>query len=69
MQLRFDGLFIWSLLLLAAIFSGCAPRSTPPGADLAVGQVEQESYVFLHWKEGLRLMIWHIYQCNRSRLH
>ena len=34
-------------------------RSTPPGADAAGGKLEQASYVFLQWKEGLRIMIWH----------
>ena len=35
------------------------PKSTPPGADLAGGKLEQTGYVFLGWKEGLRIMIWH----------
>jgi hypothetical protein len=34
-------------------------RSTPPGADTAGSKLEQAGYVFLHWKEGLAIMIWH----------
>ncbi len=34
-------------------------RSTPPGADAASGKLEQAGYVFLRWKEGLAIMIWH----------
>ena len=34
-------------------------RSTPPGASMAGGGLEQTSYVFLRWEEGLRIMIWY----------
>jgi hypothetical protein len=34
-------------------------RSTPPGADAAGGGLGQARYVFLRWKEGLKIMIWH----------
>ena len=40
----------------SSIFSN---RPTPPGADTAAGTVGQASYVFLQWKEGLAVMIWH----------
>jgi hypothetical protein len=36
-----------------------SPRSTPPGADAAGGGLGQARYVFLRWKEGLTIMIWH----------
>ncbi len=58
-KFRFNGWLILALMLLAAIFSGCAPQSTPPGPDTAAGAVGQGGYAFLRWKKGLRLMIWH----------
>jgi hypothetical protein len=59
MKLRFKWLLILLLMLLAAIFSGCAPQSTPPGADMFAGGIGQGGYVFLSWKEGLKVMFWH----------
>ena len=41
------------------IGAGFSSRSTPPGANVAGGGVGQTSYVFLRWKEGLALMMWH----------
>jgi hypothetical protein len=38
---------------------GFSSRSTPPGADAAGGSLEQASYIFLRWKEGLAVMMWH----------
>jgi hypothetical protein len=45
--------------LFVAIVSACAPRATPPGADVAAGVVGQAGYEFLHWEEGPAIMIWH----------
>jgi len=38
---------------------GLSSRSTPPGANMAGGGLGQARYVFLQWKEGLEIMIWH----------
>lgn len=45
------------MVMLLAVASGCQ-QSTPPGADMVAAKVGQASYTFLHWKEGLRVMIW-----------
>jgi hypothetical protein len=37
--------------------SGCQ-QTTPPGADMASARIGNSSYTFLHWKEGLRVMMW-----------
>jgi hypothetical protein len=52
------------LIALVALFlslgSGCAPHSTPDGADVVAGVFEQAGFEFLHWEErGLAIMIWH----------
>jgi hypothetical protein len=52
-----------ALAVLATLFvttvSGCAPRSTPPGADVTAGVFEQVGFEFLRWEEGLAIMMWH----------
>lgn len=48
---------IVTLAFLATV-SGCQ-RTTPPGADVVYARIEETSYTFLHWKEGLRVMIWY----------
>ncbi len=45
-----------ALVLLA--LAGCQGRSTPPGANVIYGSVQDGHYSFLWWQEGLRLMIW-----------
>lgn len=48
------------LVMLAVIsVSGCATRITSPGADVAAGVYENVAFEFLHWDEGLEIMIWH----------
>jgi len=43
---------------------GLSSRSTPPGANMAGGGLGQARYVFLRWKEGLKIMMWH--DCLKS---
>jgi hypothetical protein len=43
------------ILLVGA--SGCQ-QTTPPGADMVSAKIGDTSYTFLHWKEGLRVMMW-----------
>jgi hypothetical protein len=45
------------LLILEFLAGGCA-SVTPPGPDLVSAKLENTSYLLLHWKEGLRVMIW-----------
>ncbi len=48
------------LVMLAVIsVSGCAPRAIPPSADIAAGVYENVAFEFMHWDEGLAIMIWH----------
>ena len=47
------------LILLVVLFSGCALKSTPPGADIAAGGFDQGGYIFLRWSEGLRVLVLH----------
>jgi hypothetical protein len=56
---QLKGLLVLLAALFVAAFSGCTPKSTPPGADTAGGTLEGASYVFLQWKEGLAILIWH----------
>jgi hypothetical protein len=51
--------------LFVAIVSGCAPKATPPGADVAAGVVGQQvGFEFMRWEEGLAIMIWHDFLGN-----
>jgi hypothetical protein len=45
------------MVMLLAVASGCR-QSTPPGADMVSAKIGHASYTFLHWKEGLRVMMW-----------
>lgn len=45
-----------ALALLLSI-SGCR-KTTPPGANVVSGKMGDTAYTFLHWKEGLRVMLW-----------
>jgi hypothetical protein len=52
-------------MLFVVIVSGCAPKATPPGADVAAGVVGQQvGFEFLRWEEGLAIMIWHDFLGN-----
>jgi hypothetical protein len=44
-------------LILGFLVTACA-STTPPAPDLVSAKLENTSYLFLHWKEGLRVMIW-----------
>jgi hypothetical protein len=57
-QLRLNRWLVVPLALLALVASGCATKSTPPGADVAYGSVEGVGYTLMRWQEGLALMIW-----------
>jgi hypothetical protein len=45
--------------LLATASLVCGGPSTPPSANKALGTCEQGGYLFLRWREGLEVMIWH----------
>jgi hypothetical protein len=57
-KLQFAQWLLVPLALLALVVSGCAGKSTPPGADMAYGSVEGAGYTLMRWEEGLALMIW-----------
>ncbi len=44
------------LLVMAA---GCSPAVTPPGANVAYGQLNQAGYTLLRWPQGLDILVWH----------
>jgi hypothetical protein len=46
-------------VLLGLAFSGCMPKSTPPGAAIVGGKVGRGGFTFLRWEQGLEIMIWH----------
>jgi hypothetical protein len=48
-----------SACLAVAGLAACAPRITAPAAEVAAGAVEGTGYRFLHWKEGLAILIWY----------
>jgi hypothetical protein len=56
---RLKRLLVLLAALLAATFSSCAPKPTPPGVASAGGWFGQATYLFVRWKEGLSIMIWH----------
>ncbi len=45
--------------ILGLFFSACLISPTPPSPEIVPGIYLQSGYEFYHWKEGLRLMIWH----------
>lgn len=49
--------WFWTIVALLAGASGCR-QATPPGADMVSAKIGDTSYTFLHWKEGLRVMMW-----------
>jgi hypothetical protein len=52
-------IFWGSLIFVFLVCVGGCQKTTPPGADIVGGQIQNTSYTFLHWKEGLRVMIWY----------
>jgi hypothetical protein len=46
-------------VLLTTGVAACGSSSTPSGASKALGSFAQGGYLFLRWKEGLEVMIWH----------
>lgn len=50
-------LWLWAIAIVLIGAGGCQ-QSTPPGADIVFGKTGNSSYTFLHWKEGLRILIW-----------
>jgi hypothetical protein len=45
--------------LLAIAVVACGGRSTPPGAQKALGTCDQGGYLFLRLQEGLQVLLWH----------
>jgi hypothetical protein len=59
MQIRkIAGAWMW-LILIGFVLSSCAPKSTPPGATLVGGGVEDTMFSYHRWEEGLAILIWH----------
>lgn len=50
---------IFYLLLLSLGLAACLRSTTPPAPDMAAGAYENVAYEFLHWQEGLNVMVWH----------
>lgn len=47
------------LILLVVLLAGCAPKSTPPGANAISGVAEGARYSYHYWDEGLALLFWY----------
>ncbi len=52
-------IWVFSLLLVVLLFSGCAMKSTPPGSNSVAGMVGEAVYSYHYWMEGLEILIWH----------
>lgn len=52
-------IILLALVLIGMAAGGCAPMAAPPDADVIAGGVSGHAGVdFLHWDEGLAIMIW-----------
>jgi len=59
-QVRSVGLWLAAVsILLAGLFAGCSPKTTPPGASSIGGSVDGMAYSYHYWEEGLAVLIWH----------
>jgi hypothetical protein len=49
----------WLALLVLLAVGGCVSIPASPDADVLAGIYRETGFEFLHWNEGLAIMIWH----------